>query len=316
MDFCQAGRGEGRRNRRTCLGTARTPCELRRARRSAVAGRATLLDPSRHQPMAIHAMGGAGKSIIAKALCNDDDVQRAFPGGVFWLELGQAPDVAAVFGRLLQDMGGAAATQESRKDARKSHGSRAIAECLLVIDNVWQRTHIESLLMVMARDSPRTRILLTTRFADIARDLKSHDSCPSVDGEGSGRRRAPQRVERNRIQKAPLREQICESVGTASSRGEAGGRTVARKGCRPLAVHLRSRHARAEAAGARQRQLSCDAGAAEPGRSGRRGSPPITRTSPFFVQRSRFRCGRFSDCGAQQTDSPNRTPDGCWTIWS
>ena len=173
--------------------------------------RATLLDPSRHQPMAIHAMGGAGKSIIAKALCNDDDVQRAFPGGVFWLELGQAPDVAAVFGRLLQDLGGAAATQESRKDQEIARllGRR---QCLLVIDNVWQRTHIESLLMVMARDSPRARILLTTRFADIARDLRATIHALPLMTQGEAVALLNEWSE-NSIQKAPLREQIVDRLG-------------------------------------------------------------------------------------------------------
>jgi hypothetical protein len=39
-------------------------------------------------PTAFHGMGGIGKTVMARALCDDSVVQRAFPDGILWASLG------------------------------------------------------------------------------------------------------------------------------------------------------------------------------------------------------------------------------------
>ena len=41
-------------------------------------------------------MGGIGKSVMATRLARDDDVRSAFPAGIFWITLGQTPDLLPV----------------------------------------------------------------------------------------------------------------------------------------------------------------------------------------------------------------------------
>jgi hypothetical protein len=50
----------------------------------------------------LHGPGGRGKTVLAQVLANDDEILRAFPDGVFWVTVGQEPDVltpCAVRGR-------------------------------------------------------------------------------------------------------------------------------------------------------------------------------------------------------------------------
>lgn len=44
-------------------------------------------------PLLLQAMAGTGKSVLAAALAHDSEVRQAFPDGIFWIQLGQAPDV-------------------------------------------------------------------------------------------------------------------------------------------------------------------------------------------------------------------------------
>jgi len=56
-----------------------------------------LLGPERKEPVAIttalSGAGGFGKTTLAAALCQDDDVMQNFDDGILWVTLGQEPNV-------------------------------------------------------------------------------------------------------------------------------------------------------------------------------------------------------------------------------
>ena len=55
---------------------------------------------------ALHGMGGIGKSVLARALCDDPEVQAAFPDGILWATLGQTPDLLARLREWIDVLGG------------------------------------------------------------------------------------------------------------------------------------------------------------------------------------------------------------------
>ncbi|HEU4561594.1 MAG TPA: NB-ARC domain-containing protein [Longimicrobium sp.] len=110
--------------------------------------------------MGLHGQGGIGKSVLAAALARDEAVRRAFPGGVFWLTVGQAPDLPRLQAGLLGETGGVPASvtdvQEGRKLLEKTFKDSAV---LLVLDDVWDYRHAR----VFDVLGPTSRLLVTTR---------------------------------------------------------------------------------------------------------------------------------------------------------
>jgi hypothetical protein len=112
----------------------------------------------------LHGMGGIGKTVLAIDLVNDEDVNRPFPDGIFWLTLGQTPEPLRLQSELLRFI-----TRETRAFTAVSEGQDQLRKlfegkaCLLVLDDLWR-----------AEDSlpfdvlgPRSRLLTTTRDADL-----------------------------------------------------------------------------------------------------------------------------------------------------
>jgi len=129
---------------------------------------AYLLDPRRNDAVAITAAlrgaGGYGKTTLAKALCQDPRVIEAFPDGILWVELGQDP--GDLTGKVLDLV-------EALSDQRPSFTSAELAKTrlndllsqrnsLLVIDDLWNRAHLETFM----QGRPRCSFLITTRNLD------------------------------------------------------------------------------------------------------------------------------------------------------
>lgn len=112
---------------------------------------------------ALRGAGGYGKTTLAKALAHDDDIQDAFYDGVLWVELGEQGG-----GRLLALIADLVAliTGEARAIATVEAARTALGEALgdrrilLVIDDVWQRHHLDAFL----HGGKGTTRLVTTRF--------------------------------------------------------------------------------------------------------------------------------------------------------
>lgn len=112
---------------------------------------------------------GVGKTTTAAAVANDAEVQNAFPGGVFWVSLGQNPNIIpelATWGRLFEcnDILGTLSVKEaSTRLAQEFHGR----EALLIIDDVWEVEHAEAFRI----GGSLSQTLITTRLAGVAQSL-------------------------------------------------------------------------------------------------------------------------------------------------
>jgi hypothetical protein len=117
---------------------------------------------------AVFGLGGIGKSTLASAVVQSRPVQERFRDGVLWVTLGQEPELLALLGQWIRDLG----DHEFRAvDERAASGrlrqllqERAV---LLVVDDPWQSKHVEQFRV----GGPRCRLLVTTRRARIADDL-------------------------------------------------------------------------------------------------------------------------------------------------
>jgi hypothetical protein len=119
----------------------------------------------------IWGMVGVGKSVLAKALAHDPEIQRAFPDGIFWLSLGSHPNIRA---RQVDLYAFVTGQHESFDDEIQGHGflSSILSKkvCLVILDDVREARHAEAFPIYT---TSQTCWLLTTQNADILRALNA-----------------------------------------------------------------------------------------------------------------------------------------------
>lgn len=129
------------------------------------------------QPIALTAlagMGGIGKTVLAKALTDDEVVQRAFPDGIVWITAGKerkrdfVEEMREVAKALGDDLSGYDSALACENRYRTTIAEKA---ALIVVDDVWSKSDIEPLLA----ESPRSRFLFTTRDVSISRFVGAHE---------------------------------------------------------------------------------------------------------------------------------------------
>ena len=139
--------------------------------------RDALFAEDHRQPIALTAlagMGGIGKTVLAKALTEDEVVQRAFPDGIVWITAGKErkrdfiEEMREVAKALGDDLSGYDTALACENQYRTTIASKA---ALIVVDDVWSKADIEPLLA----ESPRSRFLFTTRDAAIGRFVGAHE---------------------------------------------------------------------------------------------------------------------------------------------
>ena len=162
-----------------------------------------LLDEQREEPIAITAAlrgaGGYGKTTMAMALCHDERIQDAFDDGILWITLGENP--GNLVGKL-EDL--IYTLSETRPgftsiDAASAHFAALLADrdILLVIDDVWNSTHLEPFM----QGGKRCARLITTRNeqvlrADVQRiQVDAMQQTEAVQLLGSGLRSTPLRAD-------------------------------------------------------------------------------------------------------------------------
>ena len=106
-------------------------------------------------------MGGSGKSVLAAAVARDLRVRDAFPDGRFWLELGPHPRLPLLQARLAAALGDSTPITDLPQGRARLSSLLAERRCLLVLDNVWDRTDLSA----FAVTGPMGRLLVTTRDA-------------------------------------------------------------------------------------------------------------------------------------------------------
>ncbi|HEX5757758.1 MAG TPA: NB-ARC domain-containing protein [Thermoanaerobaculia bacterium] len=108
--------------------------------------------------------GGLGKTVAAIDLVHDGSVRRAFPDGIYWLTLGQSPDLALLQSSFIQQVTGAPAVVESMASgSARIRDLLADRACLLVLDDVWDIEHARAFDVAGAL----CRTLTTTRDAGV-----------------------------------------------------------------------------------------------------------------------------------------------------
>jgi hypothetical protein len=128
----------------------------------------------------LHGMGGIGQTVLVIDLVNDAEVRRAFPDGIFWLTLGQTIEPLRLQGELASYIAGEpkayATVNEARDHLRQLFDGKA---CLLVLDDLWRPKDAEPFDLL----GPRSRLLLTTRDADLLVALGAREFALNVLGE-------------------------------------------------------------------------------------------------------------------------------------
>jgi hypothetical protein len=128
-----------------------------------------LNDQSSEKLIALFGMGGSGKTVIARSLCDNPNIQATFPDGILWLTLGKNPNLVTKMYEWIHELGGrfdeSALTEDNLKNTlAKLLKNRA---CLLIIDDVWQYKNINNFRL----GGSQCKLLFTTRDAQIAREL-------------------------------------------------------------------------------------------------------------------------------------------------
>ena len=108
-------------------------------------------------------MGGAGKSVLARALAHDVSVRQAFRDGLVWLDLGESAEPAARQTDLSEEFGDHRAAVDWKQRLTRLNTLLAGASCLVILDDVWEREHLRPFEL----QAPDSALLVTTRRRDV-----------------------------------------------------------------------------------------------------------------------------------------------------
>jgi len=116
------------------------------------------------QALGVQGMGGIGKTVLAVALAHDLDVRKAFPDGIYWLTIGQKPNLLDLQNQLLRQLTDSMETltteQEAQGALREALESRT---ALVVADDAWTIDQADAFSVAV----PPVRLIITTRNNEV-----------------------------------------------------------------------------------------------------------------------------------------------------
>ncbi len=119
-----------------------------------------VVSSAKQQANVVTGLGGIGKTTLASALSRDCEVRRAFPDGIFWIEIGQTPqlvtrmaDIGAVFGDPREEY------PDTVRGRQRLSALLRDKRVLLVLDDVWEHQHAQDFRVA----DTNSRLLITTR---------------------------------------------------------------------------------------------------------------------------------------------------------
>ena len=122
------------------------------------------VEPAVAVTAAVRGTGGFGKTTLAEMVCADPEVQRAFPGGILWAEVGDAPEarMPAKVDELVRVLSaGAEPGPDRRRPGPRLADLIGDDPTLLVVDDVWTAGQLAPFLA----GAPSCVRLITTRNA-------------------------------------------------------------------------------------------------------------------------------------------------------
>lgn len=132
---------------------------------------------SDNQPIAItssrkiglHGMGGVGKTVLAAALSRDEQIREKYRNGVYWIQLGQTPDIIARQIQLAKTLSEENVVDFVDLQDGKNRLSDLLAdrECLLILDDAWIISHVAAFNVL----EKHSQLVVTTRNASIIKGL-------------------------------------------------------------------------------------------------------------------------------------------------
>ena len=138
--------------------------DLAGLKRKLLAGVESVAITGQGQAVGVQGMGGIGKTVLAAALAHDSEVRHAFSDGIYWLTIGQKPNLLDLQNQLLRQLTGfkeTLTTEQEAKDAlREALEGRP---ALLVVDDAWTLDQADAFSVTA---SP-ARLLITTRNKEV-----------------------------------------------------------------------------------------------------------------------------------------------------
>ncbi|KAJ1685429.1 hypothetical protein LUZ63_016819 [Rhynchospora breviuscula] len=138
--------------------------------------------------VSIVGLGGLGKTTLARKVCNSGDVSENF-GKPIWITISQTYDLLKILQDIAKDLGILSENTEDKKElAIKIRVFLEEKRYLIIFDDVWAEDLWENIKNVMPDKNNGSRILITTRFENIAKmaDTKYDPyKLPTLDQEQS-----------------------------------------------------------------------------------------------------------------------------------
>src|SRR5271165_4933580 len=129
-----------------------------------LAGGANVGITGQSSAVGVQGMGGIGKTVLAAALAHDSEMRQAFSDGIYWLTIGQKPNLLELQNQLLRQVTGSKETltteQEAKDALREALEGRHV---LLVVDDAWTIDHA----CAFSVPALPARLLITTRNNEV-----------------------------------------------------------------------------------------------------------------------------------------------------